>query len=527
VAKRRGGGKVQKSPAIDTGKTGGKITPLDPKVLNRSIRMTVKDSVRQEIQSLRGKDWLSPQQPVATFRPEEQAADWRQWDYPAGYNINLIPRKYEPYTFAQLRWLGRNFDLLREVIERRKNEISKIPWDIVAREGETASDDEIDSVKDMFRYPDGMTPFAAWQNAILEDMLVIDAPCIYPWPAMSGRIMRFMYVDGSTINILINEYGFVPEPPDPAYQQVIQGLPYEMFRRDELIYMPRNVRTDSPYGFSPVEQLITSIAIALKLEQRQLSYYTEGTIPELISVPENWTGKQIASFQAYWDNLMRGNLALRSGGVRFVPNAMKDISLKDYKFDAEQWEWLARMVCAAFNMNPQRYIRQNNRATAETAQVEQLQEGLEPTKTWWKAVMDLIIERYLEKPNLEWAWKDSRDVDIVEQANADASDVKSGIKAPNEVRAARGLDPYKGFGDEPILVTGSGPVLLSSVYDGSLLENQSGGGNGEDDKPAKPEAQDNADERNAEKVAKGSKKKSGDRTTASEPSRRVKHSRVL
>jgi hypothetical protein len=438
---------------------------LSQAALRRAIGNSVRRAVRREIASLRGREWLSPRQPAGTLRPDEQAADWRSWDYPPGYNTNVQPRKYEPYTFAQLRWLARNLDLLREVIERRKNEVAKLPWDIVARRGESASPNEIAEVKEMLRYPDGEAPFTAWQNALLEDMLVIDAPAVYPWPAMSGRIIRFVAIDGATINVLIDEYGRIPDPPDPAYQQVIQGMPYEFFARDELVYMPRNVRTGSPYGFSPVEQLVTSVAIALKLETRQLYYYTEGTIPDaLVGVPESWTGRQLAQFQAYWDNLMRGNLHLRSGGVRFVPGGMKEVAFKDYKFDVEQWEWLARMICAAFHVNPQPYIRSNNRATAETAQAEQFQEGLEPTKIWWKALMDLLIERHLGRPHLEWAWKDVRDADAVEQANADASDIRAGIKSPNEVRAERGMDPYPGFGDEPIIVAGSGPVLLRSIY---------------------------------------------------------------
>ena len=439
---------------------------LTPAAIGRTIRRSVRDAVRQEITSLRGKDWLSPQQPVSPYRPEDQASDWRSWDYPPGYNVVTTPRKYEPYTFAQLRWLARNLDLLREVIERRKNEVAKLPWDVVARKGMRVSEDQIVAVRDALRYPDGESPFTAWQNALLEDMLVIDAATVYPWPARSGRIVRFVAIDGATINVLIDEYGRIPDPPDPAYQQVIQGMPYEFFARDELVYMPRNVRTGSPYGFSPVEQLVTSVAIALKLETRQLYYYTEGSVPDaLIGVPESWSGKQLAQFQAYWDNLMRGNLYLRSGGVRFVPGGMREVAFKDYKFDVEQWEWLARMICAAFHVNPQPYVRSNNRATAETAQAEQMQEGLEPTKIWWKALMDLLIERYLGQTNLEWVWKDVRDADVVEQANADASDIQAGIKAPNEVRAARGMDPYPGFGDEPIILTGAGPVLLRWVYE--------------------------------------------------------------
>jgi hypothetical protein len=219
---------------------------LSPAALRSTIHRSVRSAVRREIGSLRGKDWLSPQQPVGTFRPQDQASDWRSWDYPPGYNVVITPRKYEPYSFAQQRWLARNLDLLREVIERRKNEVAKLQWDIVARPGAEPDPAGIAATKEMLRYPDGETPFTAWQNALLEDMLVIDAVAVYPWPAMSGRIIRFMPIDGATINVLTDEYGSIPDPPDPAYQQVIQGMPYEFFARNELVYMPRNARFREP-----------------------------------------------------------------------------------------------------------------------------------------------------------------------------------------------------------------------------------------------------------------------------------------
>ena len=170
-----------------SGESARKIR-IDPKsllsaALGSTIRRSVRSAVRQEIASLRGRDWLSPQQPVGTFRPEDQASDWRTWDYPPGYNVAITPRKYEPYTFAQLRWLARNLDLLREVIERRKNEVAKLPWDIVARRGAETEPDEIAATLAVLRYPDGETPFTASQNATAGWPRTWHArrPCL-PWP---------------------------------------------------------------------------------------------------------------------------------------------------------------------------------------------------------------------------------------------------------------------------------------------------------------------------------------------------------
>lgn len=45
----------------------------------------------------------------------------RQWDYLSGYNLSTNPRGYAPVSFATLRGLADGYDLLRLVIETRKD----------------------------------------------------------------------------------------------------------------------------------------------------------------------------------------------------------------------------------------------------------------------------------------------------------------------------------------------------------------------------------------------------------------------
>ena len=106
---------------------------------------------------------------------------------------------------------------------------------------------------------------------LLEDLLVIDAATIYPRFTRGGSLYSLDVIDGSTITSRIGEDGRSPEPPDPAYQQVLHGVPAADFSSDELLYLPRNVRSHRLYGMSPVEQIALTINIALRGATRRRS----------------------------------------------------------------------------------------------------------------------------------------------------------------------------------------------------------------------------------------------------------------
>jgi phage portal protein BeeE len=58
------------------------------------------------------------------------------------------------------------------------------------------------------------------------------------------------------------------------------------------------VRAHRVYGFSPVQQVLMTVNIALRRQLWQLDYFTEGSIPDaLIGVPQGWTPDQIKQFQ--------------------------------------------------------------------------------------------------------------------------------------------------------------------------------------------------------------------------------------
>ena len=104
---------------------------------------------------------------------------------------------------------------------------------------------------------------------------------------------------------------------------MLHGVPAADFSADELLYLPRNMRSHWLYGFSPVEQIALTINIALRREQATLDYYNTGSIPDsFATLPKDWTVDQIRQFQDYLDALMSGARARRRM-IKFMPAEFK------------------------------------------------------------------------------------------------------------------------------------------------------------------------------------------------------------
>lgn len=412
---------------------GGTASPIEPGLVAR-----LAAGVRLAFTG-KAPDWFGPAQPIAPVAPPEVAG--RQFDFSVGFNLRQQPRSGEAVSFADMRALADSFDLLRLVIETRKDQICGMQWAIRPRDEKKPEDARCFAIEAALRKPDGEHNWSQWLRALVEDMLVIDAATVYPRRTLGGKPFSLDLMDGATIKRVIDASGRTPAAPEPAYQQVLKGVPAVNYTRDELFYRPRNVRTSRVYGFSPVEQVIMTVNIAIRRQVHQLQYYTEGNIPEaLIGVPTSWTTEQIKMFQDYWDSLLEGSTAKRRK-AKFVPGDMKyqptrEADLKD-QFD----DWLARIICYAFSVSPQPFIKEQNRATAEVAQSSADKEGLVPLMQWVKEFLDDVLASYFDSPDLQFTWKVSEKTDPLKAAQAHEIYVRAGVITPDEVRADLGRQP--------------------------------------------------------------------------------------
>ncbi len=279
---------------------------------------------------------------------------------------------------------------------------------------------------------------------LLEDMLVIDAATLYPRYNRGGSLYALDVIDGATIKPLIGEDGRAPEPPDPAYQQILKGIPAADFSTEELIYIPRNLRAHRLYGMSPVEQIALTVNIALRRDAATLDYYRAGSTPDAFAtLPKEWTADQIRSFQDYFDALMSGNLARRRQ-TKFMPADFKLIEARQPPLKDQYDEWLARIICYAFSVPVSPFVTQVNRATGETLRQQAAQEGLVPLKAWVKNALDHVICVCMNEPSLEFVWVGDDAIDPLEQAQTLQILVGAGIKTREEARADLGLAPAGG-----------------------------------------------------------------------------------
>ena len=412
---------------------GGKETSIDPAAV-------LRQSGQSQITTNQGDQWFGPGRPLNPVAPPEVAG--RGWDFPTHYNLQTRPRAYEQYDFPTLRAMADNYDLMRLIIETRKDQVESYDWEIIPKDGKTVSQSELDEVNEFFLYPDREHVWNTWLRMVLEDLFVIDTIAIYPRTTRGGKLYTLDLMDGGTLKRVLDETGRTPLPPDPAFQQVLKGLPAVDYTTDELIYTMRNPRSNRVYGYSPVEQVIATVNIALRRQLHQLQFYTEGSIPEGIAgVPDGWNMETIKQFQIYWDTMMEGNTAQRRK-FKFVPlDPSKMVFPKQDVLKDQFDEWLARIICFAFSISPTALIKDTNRATATSTQEQALKEGLIPLLNWLKRLFDLLLAKAWGNTNLEFKWSMQKDLDPLVQAQVDQIYLVTKVVTPDEVRDRLGLEP--------------------------------------------------------------------------------------
>lgn len=411
-------------------------TGVEPGLVQR-----ISQGVRYVVSGVTPDSWFGPAQPLAPVAQDK--ADGRAFDYPVGYNLRISPRSEEAISFRELRGLADGYDLLRLVLETRKDQIESFQWEIVPQDEKASTAQFADAIKtatDFMQSPDKEHGFGQWLRMMVEDILVIDAFCVYPRQTRGGQLYALELVDGATLKRVLDEQGRTPLPPSPAYQQILKGIPAVDYSRDQLHYAMRNPRTWKIYGLSPVEQIIMTVNIALRRQVHQLQFYTEGNIPEAIAqLPSTWDIKQVKDFQAWWDSLMEGNTAQRRK-MKFIPNLEGILFPKADVLKDEYDEWLARVVCFAFSIAPTALIKQTNRATAEKVADTAKEEGLLPLLRFLEAQFTLLIQRYLGAQGLRFRWKLTNAVDPKTQAEVHSLYMQGRVLTPDEVRVDIGKE---------------------------------------------------------------------------------------
>lgn len=420
--------------------------------------------------------WMSPLQPL---RPMAEQSKGRAWDYPVAFNLNYIPRASEPLSFLKLKQLA-EYGITRAVIQTRIDQMMPLEY-IVRPKDEKARGikkrapakdvptSKADEIMDFLQSPDKRNDWQQWLAQLLDQHFVYDGMCVYKRRTRGATPYAWEIVDAATISIKIDADGRPhPPPPSPAYQQVLKGLPTSnysasiddgpQFTTGDMLYYVSTPRVDRAYGFPRTAQIVNYVEMTFARAREQLAEWTQGNAPRgVMEGPPAMTTEQINAAQLYWDALFAGNIDQRRR-IWWVPNGTTPHPIeRSILVDAFD-EWLARVICYAFSVSVSPFIKQMNRANAQSAQEIATEEGHQVTMALITRFMNRLITDEFQTDEYEFAFVSDDEFDPSKKAVIDNMHVRAGIRSIDEVRDTLGEPLLGGAFAKPMYATGSGYV---------------------------------------------------------------------
>lgn len=449
----------------------------------------------------------------------------RQNQYPVWWNV---PGSGERAVEWETLKKAAETPLFRACIEIRKNEISCLDWSVTVSKSVIAqkSKDEnkpkqdiendlrqqykadIKKAMDFLSMPDRRNgrDFAAWVALLLEEHLKWDAMVIYPRKTYGGELLDLMLVDGSTIKPLLDEQGGRPEPPYPAYQQLLYGFPRSEFTADtartadgdvyvpgafsssQLIYERRVQRLETPYGYSPTEQALLDGLLWNKRFAWMMAEYTEGAQPVQWIINKgttDWTAQQLLEYERLFNDRYSGKTSSRYRNP-FLPEGLEPVQTTQVpdKYKPDYDLFIIKLVASHFDVTMAELGFTEPGGLGSSGYHEgqadvQYRKATLPTSRWIASLITRILHQHLGiADELEFCFLGLEDEDEAAADQVATSRVQRGSMTVNEDRQRIGLPPYPfREANEPMLQTARGIVFMQGASEmappGVLVEPQS------------------------------------------------------
>lgn len=346
--------------------------------------------------------------PIAPVTVPQDAALPREIDYPISVNATLTPRTgYGHMPFAALLEAYENVAEVRTPVELLCRELRSFIPHLVDDEGNEIQDHPMAWICDK---PDGYTPFGVWVTRLIKTGKVYDAPAVYLDTDSHGEFQGMHYIDGSTLFVIVDESGRVPQPepvqsyiarrqyqqtstiskgfdsgwpvgpstldalverliarlkagqdiPDkmPAYTQVIKGTPFSWWSADQIWYMPHSPRMNSPYGESFIEIAWPWIMVVVNLTAFELGHYRTGNMPEgFVTVPKGTYASltELLAQEQLYNSRMSGNPATERMRLRFFPDGTKYLPTKKPDFPDKLYTQSWKNILHAIGVPPSEF----------------------------------------------------------------------------------------------------------------------------------------------------------------------------
>lgn len=461
-----------------------------------------------------GPLWPLHVQAISPARPDTGQPEPRVWEYPQGFNLpgggaRLI-------DWEVLRAAARNVDAIRRCIQIRKEDLAQLDGSWVVSERavkaaqEASPDKPREDIEAELRRQFGSdierltefweTPWITngvrlrqWFHAILEDHITFDGVAIYPVTSVGGDVIAFRLIDPATIKLLINDAGERPQPPYPAFQQLIAGFPRGEYWADvaldeagqeildggltaaQLTYWRENVVTYTPYGRSAVEDALISAALYLKRQGWMHAEYDEGSTPLTWLIPQGdkFVANQLSPSQRReYERAINDDMEGQTGKrhrikVSYPGYQPEQMQAVEERYKPEYDIHLVRMLIGHFGVTMDRFGLTEAKGLGASGQHEKQSEvqddaGLNPDA---RMLRDLVLElsrNYLDAPRaLDFQFTKRKPEDEAARDLVLTAQRARGVLTLNEDRRALGRTTFNfPEADMPGIVSPTGIVYI-------------------------------------------------------------------
>lgn len=204
--------------------------------------------------------------------------------------------------------------------------------------------------------------FSGFMAKMVRDSLVLDsAPIETEYKRNRALGMDGFYaVDGASIR-LCHENGY--EGDDEIFAlQVVQGNIRTAYTFNDLIYVPRNPRTDvlqGGYGMSETELLVTTVTGFLNAMTYNQKYFDSNSIPKgMLHLAGDYSQDDLNSFKRYWAGMTKGIANAWTLPVMVSKNGESKAQFENFGVDVNEimfakWmTFLTSIICAIYGIAP-------------------------------------------------------------------------------------------------------------------------------------------------------------------------------
>lgn len=339
--------------------------------------------------------------------------------------------------------------VVRQVINLVKDGVLKLDWKVVPLDETTPGlyAKEVEIVKNIITCPNNEDDYKSFWGAVLEDSLVGDCMCFEKARAGNPARPLFLFpVDGLSIDLMINN-------KDKKYAQIVEGQT-KYFSADEIAYVKRQNRTNTPFGLSPLEVSWGHINALTNTFEYAADTASNAVPKYMVNIGKDLANK-MDEFKTYFRNECMGEANIpilatdKIESVQLAPISEESLFMK--------WQtFVATFISHEFGV-PAQFIgleKSSDRATWADKYEQFAENALKPYAELIEKAINVHVIRYLglqDKVKFQFIWEDSLDQKermssmIVKQWSLD-------LITANEARSILGLEPFEDMGDDRISV---------------------------------------------------------------------------